>query len=708
MRLQGNNPMNDPDSKNSAHHSLFKPNRSELTSLLFSKNTPFYGTEVVPGDKADLRSSHQIDSMAIKTPVLSPVKMYKDFFFVPVNSILPENCDLLVTNPLSGDDIIPNDVNAGVFHADVRTLIEDWRAEHNGVLTAINSASTVPEESKLLIKALVHCFTVPVYLCSGGSVLQRLGYSVSKNIICADNGARLIYFDEYFEALCSAIKHKVVSFQVYIAKPTQITSSGSVSFSQQIISVDTTLPSDKNYPNKISFDRFIELLGDGLLVTQVLSSLTNVSGASLSGVTYVNNEGNRLKYTSFLLNFPASSSADEFINLWRVFGYQLISASFYTDDSVDDIYNANLYHNNLFSWYRVALGSNYAQHLNYPLNGVLHRYDATSASIFRSFTSIGFDLSVNTASNTDVIFNASTTSICSFVAILNNIFGFTRSLKFRDYFCGSRPHPLAVGSYSIPVVGSSVDVIDVTKNIMIQKYLNQVNRLSRKVRDYVKGIFNVLPSQDFRDPILLSSTCDDVGSEQTQNTGDGQLELAMPVTSHARSSSSRYSFHSEFDRFGVIVGIVRFDMPRFYSDTRDRSFFHVDRYNMFNPYMQNIGDQEVSESELVPQVVRSYNFGYKLRYSEYKETFDHAAGIFGVSGLLPGYALVSDSDNYRELGNLGHLVLSSDFIRSRGSELDVFFVVPPLYSPAGRFHFLCRFDTEITLRRPMEHAPSIL
>ena len=174
MRLQGNNPMNDPDSKNSAHHSLFKPNRSELTSLLFSKNTPFYGTEVVPGDKADLRSSHQIDSMAIKTPVLSPVKMYKDFFFVPVNSILPENCDLLVTNPLSGDDIIPNDVNAGVFHADVRTLIEDWRAEHNGVLTAINSASTVPEESKLLIKALVHCFTVPVYLCSGGSVLQRL------------------------------------------------------------------------------------------------------------------------------------------------------------------------------------------------------------------------------------------------------------------------------------------------------------------------------------------------------------------------------------------------------------------------------------------------------------------------------------------------------------------------------------------------------
>ena len=111
-KIQANNPANDPDLKPVKGYSHFKPNMSLYKTHRFGMYEPHFALEVVPGDKKiSYRSGSDIDTQNLKAPLMTPVKMSKDTFFVPVRALLPHNADLLTTNPLTGEDIVPEKVN---------------------------------------------------------------------------------------------------------------------------------------------------------------------------------------------------------------------------------------------------------------------------------------------------------------------------------------------------------------------------------------------------------------------------------------------------------------------------------------------------------------------------------------------------------------------------------------------------------------------
>ena len=124
---------------------------------------------------------------------------------------------------------------------------------------------------------------------------------------------------------------------------------------------------------------------------------------------------------------------------------------------------------------------------------------------------------------------------------------------------------------------------------------------------------------------------------------------------------------------------------------------------MFNPDFQYIGDQPVYGVELgypygssIPEV-----FAYQSRDMEYKQRFDVASG--GFIENLPGWIF---DDNDRLALDRGRL--DPDFIRSRNTEFDKFFLSLTGYSLGSYFHFICITDNNVNAKRAMAVDPQIL
>ena len=93
------------DSKTIKARSKFNLDAHHLTTLPFGMYVPFFNMECVNGDNINLRSQHSLNTFTLKSPVLSNIRMRKDYFSVPMEAILPFNWDKIITNPLFGDDV---------------------------------------------------------------------------------------------------------------------------------------------------------------------------------------------------------------------------------------------------------------------------------------------------------------------------------------------------------------------------------------------------------------------------------------------------------------------------------------------------------------------------------------------------------------------------------------------------------------------------
>lgn len=716
MALEGNNPINDPGKKPIKGRSTFQPNRSFYQSLLFGLNQPHFAMETVEGDQISVRVKTDLDTYNLRAPLMTPVKMNKDYFFVSLRSILPNAAELLVTNPLSGDDVVAEDVNCVLTRSRFYDGVGHLVTALNSDLAAASNASTTKLADAYLIRAYIAAVTIGDLLASDGSLLNYLGIATGKMILAwTDSNGGYHYFDEFVELLASRIIKDVDYF--YASSTYAMEASGNYSTtSEGSVCVYTGKAPKDSFPGSISFRQWVEMIHQGKVFTKVYSvhfksdldttqkALLDGDGASLTAVIRV----------------PSSSAAEALarhINFSRAVAYQIASASFYTNDAVDYVYSAQMWHQNqlTLSMYARATSYNWKPalgNLKFKVNGVGIDYDSVAGyvlqQIFSNLSSKVFKTDAITASDveTSTGFGSllSDCQCCGTVAYLNNLLGYTRSLKYRDYFVGAKPNPMAVGNVEVTVASSKFSVVDVTKNIQMQRFLNQVNRVGRKFSEYVRGIFGASPAHDPCEPIFLGHTQDVIGAEEVENTGAAQLTDPQTTTSKLRMNSSRFAFEGSFAEPGILIGITNFDVIRPYLDASDRATFHVDRFDMFNPFLQQIGDQEVSKMELLPE--GNGNFGYKPRYCEYKMAIDRAVGAFRA--FLPGYAFVNYDGLYSDPFTSSNLVISPDFIRSRPCEFDRFYVSLTHFSQAGYFHFIARQDIECTAHRNMEANPSIL
>lgn len=395
----------------------------------------------------------------------------------------------------------------------------------------------------------------------------------------------------------------------------------------------------------------------------------------------------------FLGNIPDSNNRpNDYMNLDRVCAYQLACAQYFVNPQIDFVYNAQLFRDNFFSLLRnVNINQDY-----FYINGIQIPYDVFSLHNFKK-----------------LVFNAiyrldsqgmNAVDFGDYYDLFNYLFGYREQLRYGDYFTDSRTRALALGEDNVTVSGSNVSVIDITKRIVFQRFRNAVVKLGNNFGDYLRGIFGEDPSPDYHIPkYIIHSEFSVDGSEVANTTSSDQGKLVTSM----KTQNDNYEFEIKVDMPCILIGMSSFSLPRSYCQTKDRPFFHTNRYDFFNPMLQYVGDQPVYNAERTDMRPDDEVFGYQSRYNEYKQRYNVVSGAF-VGTSLGSWTFITDSlfDPYTDLAISN--TQSPDFIRAHDFEFNRFFSTVPGYSLSNGFHFIMRYTNNVSSVRPMEINPGIL
>lgn len=642
--MSPSNSINNPRPNNNRGRNTFPQSYKFLTTDSYGLYNPFFWCKAERGDVQNLSTDHDLHTFTMLSPMVGNVTMKKSFIKIPMQAIYPRNWEKMITIPTQGDDV-PSDTRAIL---NIGALVDG----------CCNFSKRIYDLSNPDVKDIeyfIKNFVLLENISSDGSLFARFNQHFSHRFnIHADSVSYGLSIDDisdtiFWVLVLSFVRQTGASIIMHDSNETPVTLADA---SHPVGSREGTL--------YVSDSRFIEIL--------------RFSDYSLS---------DSWEQFSIPCYFSQSSGFDNSINIEPLISYQLACAQFASNDFVDYIYSAQLYRDNMQAIFRGNAQRNYPEFL---YNGVSYLYDVFSQKIF--------DLLINSG-----VF------LYSSIDFFLNLTTYVRSLRYGDYFTGAKPRPLAVGEYSAEVVDGSVSAIDITKSIQMQRLLNRVNMVGRKLGDYLAGIFGgSLPLADKDVPIFLAHQSFDIKGFETENTAERQFDVDKPntITSHLRSTGNKHSFEIQIDEPCYIIGMNSYDMMRIYSKTMDRFSFHFDRYDDFIPQMQYIGDQDILRKELDSTDISDMPFGYALRYMEYKQRYSYASG--GFISRLPSWALITDNND----GNPADTHITPDYIRSSPSEFDRFFKSLSGYSLASRFHFIVAHTNITEPIRQMEYTPEIL
>ena len=629
-------------------HNTFDMSYHNFKTQKFGQYEPFFVMEGVAGDTIPLHSEHNIRSLTMSSPFLSDLKLNKDYFMVPMQSILPNTWEYIFKTPTQGDDV-PDDANC-LFPA--FSLDTDWN-----LLQSMWSFCMSPHESITDKFRMLLCLEL---FLSQGSLLAQLGYHINPRVTLSSRRG-FFSFDNWFDGVISSINSIVIKLN------------------DVIYSFDSSI--DPNGEDFLSIFQILNIIrcygSDAIIEDIVYSDTIYTKPALLSGL-------------------PSWSSLDEFgtdVNLQRVLAYQLACSQFYVNPQVDYLYNAQLYRDNVYTlWSTLRRNAGYSSTPYYfSLNGIQVPYDYLSKKYFSEALTVFREDDIS--GHVDVFYD-----------YLYALFGHRESLRFGDYFTDSRTRPLALGDDSISVSDdNNVSVIDVSKKIVYQRFRNAVVKLGNNFGDYLRGIFGTSPSPDYHFPKFIAHQDFSVGGFEVAN--QSSVDQGNLVT-NLSTRDDTFAFEVEVDMPCVLLGISYFSLPRVYMQTKDRQFFHRDRYDMFNPLLQYIGDQIVYNHERTDLRPNDEIFGYQSRNNEYKQRYGVVSGGFATK--LPAWTFVADS----LFNPIDDVVIpntqSPDFIRAHDYEFNRFFAQMSGFSLANSFHFIVVYNNKCMATRPMEVNPNIL
>lgn len=474
---------------------------------------------------------------------------------------------------------------------------------------------------------------------SSGSLLYNLGYKMNP-IFIYDNVS--YSFDQFFDYV---IRSSNLSFSV-----------DGVSYNKETHDTYTLISLLRFYGSRAVIDEF--------------SSEVDLTNLSVQGLPAYNKD------------------ITDFIRMDRVIAYQLACAQFYVNPNVDFIYNAQLYRDNLYNLYNTI-------YPNYPIqtfeyNGSTVLYDFCSQIYYQQ-------IMYNVSEDIDSY------NLSQLYDYLNAIFGYRESLRFGDYFTDSRTRPLAIGDNVVPVVADGVDVIDMSKSIIFQRFRNAVVKLGNNFGDYLRGIFHTSPSPDYHYPKFIVHQDFVISGNEVVNTTP--VDQGNIVT-NLNTQDDTYVFQIEVDMPCIIMGISSFSIPRVYMQTKERFFMHRDRFDMFNNMLQYLGDQPVYNIERTDLRPNNEVFGYQSRYNEYKQRYSVVSG--GFTNVLPAWTFVADAMFNPALPDELVNVQSPEFIRAHDYEFNRFLSYIPGLSLGTGFHFIMVYNNKCASNRPMEVNPNTL
>lgn len=660
--LHSGNSVNDATKKHLNTHSTFNLERNRLQTMRFGEYTPHFVLETVPDDKIILNSHHNVRSYTLKAPLLSGVSMKKDYFNVPMEAIQPNAWELIYVNPVQGDDV-PSDASFYVNLSKIGSTLNSWLS------SLLSTAEDLAGDDELLTESLLRWIVLNEYFLSSGSLLRQLGYGLSDlfHYTLIDSSLSIKNeFDYVAERLLEVIRSNYPSFGVTI---------GDESFT-----VDSSILVSQS--GRISWHDFLQRIRENPVFS--VDVWTPKSGNPI--YTAVMNILDNCEISVVV----TGTDGDIPISMYRPAAYQVVCHHFYSNDHIDYVYSANLFRQLMGNYGRILADFNT---LSFEYNSLSVQYDWLSRRYL--------DLAFSSVLLDDVSDEFSAAAL----DYLSSLLSFRRSLRYVDYFTGAKSQPLAVGDTSVSVNDNAVSVIDVTKKIAVQRFLNNVNRTGRKLYQYVKDLFGITPAYDYHDPAFLAHTADTISAIENENTAEAQFTEANSVSSVFRSNAERYSFEFVADRPSVLIGVTYFDIPRAYAVSNDRPIFFANRFDSFIKDLQFIGDQDIKQFELGrignDSMPPASPFAYTLRDMQYKQLFDIACG--GFVDDLPAWSFIAPIYDDQSQQNI-----NPSFIRSSNYELDVLYVSLTGNVLSKYFHFVVVNTNRIQAKRPMAYAPSIL
>lgn len=668
----------------------FDNSYKHYSTAYYGEYTPFFVQEMNAADFKRFKSIIQVRTESLKTPLYSGVKMNKDYFFTPYDALLPINWEKIFKNPSQGDDV-PEDANMCIrdFPNVLKSMLNTFFANLQYGLEYISSEDSVKKglASEKLITVYLGFPLIDAFLSSSGicsrmgspfSHLFRFKLNLSQDSMSWDRFCEHLFPVLFQDGNQFGFRFNTSSQDVDYIFNINSNADGSSTFvsmlnqtpSRADVSPKDVLSLFRYYPTcMVGYsgwrDYFNELSFDS-------SSVDVISNASFESV----------------VDFSALTDQDKVFNYSRMAAYALSCAQFYTNGNVDSVYNAQLYRDMMSSFCREIVEIIGAFTPTFSYNGVATSFDWLSGHYALQAFKSAFSNS-NRIDFADIFY-------------LRSLFDIHNTLKYGDYFTGAHTRPLAVGDVTAPVIGDKVSAIDVTKAISYQRFLNVVVKLKNEMKDYLGTIFGTLPAPDYHESKLVSHSEGSVdGFEVANTTSTDQGNL----TSLLHNVQEQFEYELEIDQCGVALGVVSFVASRAYSMTSDRQIHIADRYDMFNPMLQNIGDQPILSIEKSGYF--GVPFAYHSRFMEYKQRFNVASGAF--VDKLRSYCIISD--NLFEPSNALEVLarnLTPAYIRLTPREFDRFFVRNGSWSYGNNYHFICEFDNQSDDVREADYSPSIL
>lgn len=249
--------------------------------------------------------------------------------------------------------------------------------------------------------------------------------------------------------------------------------------------------------------------------------------------------------------------------------------------------------------------------------------------------------------------------------------------------------------------GSYVSPIDVTKNLLLQRYLNAVNYIGSGFLQYMQSIYGVTPTSSCIEPKYVSHRKTKLISDITTNTAENQGNQTTNLMGYVNGKA----FDVFIDDHGILLSFVSYDFLPVYTSGIDPMYQLADRYDYFNPMIQNIGDQPIRTSEMVGNpTLMDVTFGWTMRNAEYKYKTSRAHGAFCNS--LPGFLLKYPFYNYSD--DSSSYKINSDFIRDKPYIFDQIVSKATGTSPANYYHFIVSVTNVVKAARKIQLTPPVL
>lgn len=682
------NSLNDPAYVNQEGYYPYDLTHSEFITPRFGEINPCMHLDTVPADRHTVHDNTKTVINQINGNLLSTVNQYIDSFYIPLRACFPNNYEKLIPNPIKGDDL-PNSALPIVplYRYIYELLFSEYAVEIDSDLYSVSDlVNLLADETEVLgnhtsfaLNRLIFC----AYILSRGQLLDYLGIQFEVNTDTDVVSLMQRHIDQLFGSIWTWTHANSKYLRVYGVSLDP--SRDTIDVNSVTIEVRTDTLSHFRQGISDVFER-----GDALMFENTgKNDIYIPSGLS----SFIRDVSELFEDAFYEIHDVDALTSDAFrpigVNIAKVLAYQLSVAQYFTNDAVDNIFTAELYMQNLrASMYPTRSGSIVSSEPVFTYNGVSTEYDYISYG--------GFFYSLLSSENT--------VGIVSRQQVVGSLlFLMRRSLRFGDKFATTRPRMLAVGQLEINVTDGKVSPIDVTVNLLAQRYLNAANHIGSGFLPYYASMFGVVPSDTGVIPRFLAHRKIELQSQITNNTADNQGYQTTNLVGY----SDNNAFDVFIDDFGFIISVMSFDVLPVYTSGIDDCYFFFDRFDYFNPMMQNIGDQPLFVSELSgnPSDLTRI-FGYLMRNSEYKYKVSRAHGAFVND--LPGFLMKYPTWEFVDPNDQNNLRISPEFIRDKPMYLDQ--LIPQLtgYSPAQYYHFAVACVNEVHSARKIQRTPSVL